>query len=327
MNRSNRSHAEFILQGVPNGEGHHLVIFITFLLVYVVILAANLTIVYLVKTEARMHSLMYYLLCVLSLIDVVLSNVTIPKLLAMYLTGSMVISLRACAAQLFFVYCAALSESTLLVAMAYDRYVAICHPFRYHRLTLPRVLLVAGSVVLLRASCFAAVSALLTGATYCRSNYIQNCYCNYGSLSKLACSGTMTSDLITYPLSFLITLPDSSLIGLSYYKIFRAAVSSGKGEARAKALHTCTTHICVLLLFYTSALFEFVMYLVPALFSAELHFVVAITFVIFQPIFNPIIYGVRTAEIRGAFLRLVGRTRLLGRPWAQRVGNEGPQGG
>ncbi|XP_032872532.1 olfactory receptor 52E2-like [Amblyraja radiata] len=310
MNHSNWSHVEFILQGVPNGDGHHLVIFFAFMLVYIAILLANGTIMYLIKTEPRMHGLMYYLLCLLALIDVVLGNVTIPKLLAMYLSRSMLISLEACATQMFFVYCTALSESTLLVAMAYDRYVAICHPFRYHQLTLPRVLLAVGGVVLLRAACFAAVAALLTRATYCRSNYIENCYCNYGSLSKLACSGTLASDVITYPLSFLITLPDSSLIGYSYYKIFRVASRSGRGEARTKALNTCTTHICVLLLFYTSALFEFVMYLVPALFSAELHFVVAVTFVIFQPIFNPVIYGVRTTEIRNAFLKLLGRKRI-----------------
>ncbi|XP_051882461.1 olfactory receptor 52E2-like [Pristis pectinata] len=310
MNDSNRSHVEFILQGVPNGDEYHLLIFIIFLLVYIVILVANLTIMYLIRTEPRMHGLMYYLLCLLAVIDIILSNVTIPKLLAMYLFQSMAISLEGCVTQMFFVYCTALSESTLLVAMAYDRYVAICHPFSYHKLTFRRIILGVTLIIFLRAMCFVAVAALLTQASYCGSNYIQNCYCNYGSLSKLACRGVMASDAITYPLSFLITLPDSSLIGYSYFRIFKVAVNSGQGEARTKALNTCTTHVCVLMLFYTSALFEFVMYLVPSLFSAELHFVVAVTFVIFQPIFNPIIYGVRTKEIRNSFLKLLGRRRV-----------------
>ncbi|XP_072118648.1 olfactory receptor 52E2-like [Mobula birostris] len=314
MNHSNRSHVEFILQGVPNGDGYELIIFSVFLLVYIVILIANLTIIYLVKSESKMHSLMYYLFCLLAAIDIVLSNVTIPKLLAMYFSQSKVISLEACATQMFFVYCTALSESTLLVAMAYDRYVAICHPFRYHKLTLSRILLAVGLVIILRASCFIAVAALLTQATYCGSNYIRNCYCNYGSLSELACRGVTASDAITYPLSFLITLPDSSLIGYSYFKIFREASKSGQGEACNKALHTCTTHACILMLFYTSALFEFVMYLVPSLFTDESHFVVAVTFVIFQPIFNPIIYGVRTKEIRNTFLKLMGRRRVADGP-------------
>ncbi|XP_078079011.1 olfactory receptor 52E2-like [Mustelus asterias] len=313
MNGSTQSHTEFLLQGVPNGDGHDLLILISFLLVYVVIIAANLTIMFLVKTETNLHGPMYYLLCLLAGIDIILSNVTIPKILAMYALQSKVISLEACVTQMFFVYCTALSESTLLVAMAYDRYVAICQPFNYHKLKLHYVLLVVAVIIFLRAMCFVAVATLLTQATYCGSNFIQNCYCNYGSLSKLACDGVTASDAITYPLSFLITLPDSSLIIISYFKIFKVAFHTGQGEARSKALNTCTSHCCVLILFYTSALFEFTMYLVPSIFSSELHFVVAVTFAIFQPIFNPIIYGVRTKEIRNSFLKRLGRGRVADR--------------
>uniref|UniRef100_UPI00398E8ADF olfactory receptor 52E2-like n=1 Tax=Pristiophorus japonicus TaxID=55135 RepID=UPI00398E8ADF len=310
MNHSAVSHSEFTLQGVPNGDGHPLLIFLSFLLVYAVILAANLTIVLLVKAEANLHGPMYYLLCMLAAIDIVLSNVTLPKILAMYSFESKAISLEACVTQMFFVYCTALSESTLLVAMAYDRYVAICRPFSYHELKFRRLMLVVALVILLRASCFVAVAAVLTQATYCGSNFIQNCYCNYGSLSTLACEGVVVSDAITYPLSFLITMPDSGLIAFSYCKIFKVAFNTGRGEARSKALNTCTTHLCVLMLFYTSALFEFTMYLVPGFFSSELHFLVAVTFAIFQPIFNPIVYGVRTKEIRNSFLKRLGRRRV-----------------
>ncbi|XP_069748268.1 olfactory receptor 52E4-like [Narcine bancroftii] len=310
MDQGNRSHTEFILQGVPGGSGHSALISALFLLVYIVILAANLSILFLVKREARMHELMYYLLCLLAIIDITLATVVIPRLLAMYLFQSQVITLQGCITQMFFVYLTALSESTLLVAMAYDRYMAICRPFCYHQLTLRCLILGVVLVVLLRAACFVAVAALLARATYCGSNYIRNCYCNYGSLSKLACQGASASDTITYPLSFLITLPDSSLIGFSYFKIFKVAVSHGRGETRVKALNTCTSHLCVLTLFYASALFEFTMYLVPSLFSDELHFVVAITFTTLQPIFNPIIYGVRTKEIRNAFLKMLGRKRI-----------------
>ncbi|XP_078401123.1 olfactory receptor 52E2-like [Cetorhinus maximus] len=314
MNGSGLSHTEFILQGVPNGDGYKLLIFLSFLLLYVIILAANLTIMLLIKTETNLHGPMYYLLCILAGIDIVLSNVTIPKILAMYSFQSKVISLEACVTQMFFVYCIALSESTLLVAMAYDRYVAICQPFNYHKLKLHYILLAVALIISLRATCFVAVAALLTQATYCGSNFIQNCYCNYGSLSKLACRGVTVSDAITYPLSFLITLPDSALIIVSYFKIFKVAFYTGQGEARSKALNTCTSHCCVLILFYTSALFEFTMYLVPSIFSSEFHFVVAITFAIFQPIFNPIIYGMRTKEIRTSFLKLLGRKRVADRP-------------
>ncbi|XP_020377368.1 olfactory receptor 52E8-like [Rhincodon typus] len=313
MNHSALRHTEFILQGVPNGNGHDLVIFISFLLVYVVIITANLTIIFLVNTEPNLQGPMYYLLCILSGIDIILSSVTIPKILAMYSFQSKVISLEACVTQMFFVYCTALSESTLLVAMAYDRYVAICQPFNYHKLKLRYVLFAVALIIFLRAMCFVAVAALLTQATFCGSNFIQNCYCNYGSLSKLACQGVTASDAITYPLSFLITLPDSSLITFSYIKIFKVAFHAGQGEARSKALNTCTSHCCVLMLFYTSALLEFTMYLVPSIFSSELHFVVALTFAIFQPIFNPIIYGVRTKEIRNSFLKLLGRRRVTDR--------------
>ncbi|XP_067841459.1 olfactory receptor 52B4-like [Heptranchias perlo] len=310
MNHSALSHEEFTLQGVPNGDGHHLLIAIVFLLVYIIIIAANLIIIFLVKTDTNLHGPMYYLLCILAGIDIILSNVTIPKILAMYVFQSNTISLKACATQMFFVYCTALSESTLLVAMAYDRYVAICQPFNYHKLKFHYVILGVAVVIFLRAMCFVVVAWLLTRAIYCDSNFIQNCYCNYGSLSKLACSGVTASDAITYPLSFLITLPDSALIVFSYVKIFKVALNAGQGEARSKALNTCTTHFCVLMLFYTSALFEFTMYLIPSLFSPELHFVVAVTFAIFQPIFNPIIYSVRTKEIRNSFLKLLGRRRI-----------------
>ncbi|XP_048350381.1 olfactory receptor 52D1-like [Sphaerodactylus townsendi] len=294
----------FFLVGVPGLEEFHLWFSIPLCLMYAVALLGNLALLVAVALDPALHQPMYVFLAMLAATDVVLSCSTVPKALSIFWFRSGATSSGACLAQVFFVHFASATESGILLAMAFDRYVAICKPLR-HASILPRsVIQKIGLAVLLRGfSVVVTFVFLLRRLPYCGHQVIPHTYCEHMGVARLACAD-ITVNVVYGLTAALSTLGvDSVLICVSYVLIVRAVFRLPSKEARLKALDTCGSHLCVILMFYTPAFFSFFTHRFGHSIPRHLHILLANLYVIVPPMLNPVIYGVKTKRIREGVAR------------------------
>nr|XP_005314737.1 olfactory receptor 52R1-like [Chrysemys picta bellii] len=296
----------FILLGIPGLEAAHVWISIPFCAMYIIVILGNFIILFIVKREPSLHEPMYYFLCMLAITDLVLSTSTMPKILSIFWFNSREIDFSACLAQLYFIHCFSAIESGIFVAMAVDRYVAICYPLRHSTILTNRMVVKIGLAVVVRGSMLALPYPFLARHwPYCRTNIIPHTHCEHMYVVKLACADIRISSY--YGLFVLICRIglDVFFIVVSYTQILRAIFSLPTKDARLKTFGTCSSHLCVILAFY-----------IPTLFSSftsrfghnlPLHFHVFIgnVYLLVPPMLNPIIYGVRTKQIRDRLLQLL----------------------
>ncbi|XP_053160774.1 olfactory receptor 52P1-like [Hemicordylus capensis] len=295
----------FLLQGIPGLEAHHVWLSVPVCTIYVVIIAGNCTILWVVATEPALHRPMCYLLCMLAAIDLAASTTTLPKMLCIFWFQGGEIQAGACLAQMFFIHALCMMESAVLLAMALDRYVAICFPLRYNSLftgSLVAKMGVAGVVrgTLLMAPC----PFLIQRLSYCRANIIHHTYCEHMAVVKLACGDTSINRTYGLAVALLVIGGDLLGIGLSYSFIVRAVLRLSSHEARLKAFGTCGSHISVILISYSPALFSFFTHRFGHSVAPHVHILLANLYLLFPPMLNPIVYGVRTKEIRQRVLRV-----------------------
>uniref|UniRef100_A0A674IKC8 G-protein coupled receptors family 1 profile domain-containing protein n=1 Tax=Terrapene triunguis TaxID=2587831 RepID=A0A674IKC8_9SAUR len=286
LNTSTRSH-----------PASHVWISIPFCTMYIIAILGNFTILFTVKMERSLHEPLYYFLCMLAVTDLVVHTSTLPKMLSIFWFNSREIDFSACLTQMYFIHCFLVMESGIFLAMAFDRYVAICHPLRHCAiLTNPVVAKISLAVVLRGSIVILPFPFLARQWPYCRTNIIPQPYC-FMALVKLACADTTVMSAYSLAVSFLAGGLDFILIVLSYILILRAVFSLPSKDARHKSLSTCGSHICVMLVFYTPALFSFLSHRFGHV-APHIHILIANMYVLFPPMMNPIIYGVRTPRIR-----------------------------
>ncbi|KAL8191461.1 UNVERIFIED_CONTAM: hypothetical protein K2H54_073806 [Gekko kuhli] len=231
--------------------------------------------------------------------DLVLSSSTLPKMLAIFWFGWHQIGAAACLAQMFFIHSFTAMESGFFLAMAYDRYVAICDPLRHATALTGAVVAKIGLAVVARGLVFFFPHPFLVGRLpFCRSRVIAHSYCEFMALVKLACADTAASGAYSLSLAFLIGGFDVCFISLSYGLILSTVCRLPSKEAGRKALGTCSSHICVILVFYTTAVFSFLTHRFGHNVPHALHILIANVYLVVPPGLNPIIYGVRTRKIR-----------------------------
>ncbi|XP_039345885.1 olfactory receptor 52R1-like [Mauremys reevesii] len=296
----------FILLGIPGLEVAHVWISIPFCTMYAIAILGNFTILFIVKREPSLHEPMYYFLCMLAITDLVLSTSTLPKTLSIFWFNSREINFSACLTQMYFIHCFLAMESGIFVAMAFDRYVAICDPLR-HSTTLTNPLVAKiGLAVVLRGSMFILPYPFLARQwPYCRTNIIHHSYCEHMAVLKLACADIRVSSYYGLFLAFLVTGLDVFFIALSYIQILRAIFSLPTKDAQLKTFGTCVSHLCVILAFYIPALFSFLTHRFGHNVPLHFHILIANMYLLVPPMLNPIIYGVRTRQIRDRLLQLV----------------------
>nr|XP_014434896.1 olfactory receptor 51E1-like [Pelodiscus sinensis] len=260
MSDSNTTHftnpSVFILQGIPGLESSHVWIAIPFCVMYIIALLGNFTILFIVKTESSLHEPVYYFVCMLAMTDLVVSTSMLPKMLGVFWFNSREIDFNACLTQLYFFHCFSTIESGIFVAMALDRYVAICHPLRHSTiLTNPVVIKVCLAVVLRAGFIILPFVLLARQWSYCRSNMVPQPYCVHMAVVRLACSDYSTSSYYGLFVLFFINGLDVIFIIVSYIQILRAIFRLPTKDARIKTFGTCISHLCSIIVFYIPGLY------------------------------------------------------------------------
>ncbi|XP_010600869.2 putative gustatory receptor clone PTE03 [Loxodonta africana] len=297
----------FFLQGLSEDSELQPLLFGLFLTLYFVTVLGNLLIILAISSDSHLHTPMYFFLSKLSFTDICFGTTTVPKMLVNIQTQSKSISYTGCLTQVCFVLMFAGVENFLLAAMAYDRYVAICHPLRY---TVIMNSYLCGLLILLSLF-ISLVDALLHSLmvlhlSFCADLEIPHFFCELAQVIKLACSNTLINDILVYLItSILDSVPLLGII-FSYIKIVSSILRMPSAGRMYKAFSTCGSHLSVVFLFYGTA---FGVYISSAVTHSSKNLAVAsVMYTVVPPMMNPFIYSLRNRDMQGALQKLFWRT-------------------
>ncbi|XP_075434328.1 olfactory receptor 5G9-like [Ascaphus truei] len=298
---------EFLLLGFKDLQSLRIPVFFVFLGICMMTLTGNLLIIVLVSTSHKLHSPMYFFLSHLSLTDILITSTIVPNMLHGFLEEGATISFNGCITQFFFYGVSVATECLLLTVMSYDRYLAICHPLRYTSIMNIRL-----QYHLVFWSWFLEFAILLCMATqlgmlqFCGLNVIDHVFCDLAPLLELSCTDTSFLKLESAVFSIPITFYSFIFIIVTYVSIFLTILRIPSTSGRQKAFSTCSSHLTVVSSYYGALI---TIYQVPSRgHSVNLNKVLSLLYIVVTPLFNPIIYSLRSQEIRAAFGKLVSKT-------------------
>ncbi|XP_039107982.1 olfactory receptor 52M1-like isoform X1 [Hyaena hyaena] len=299
--------SSFWLTGIPGLESLHIWLSIPFSSMYLVAVVGNVMILVVIKMERSLHQPMYFFLCMLAVIDLVLSTSTMPKLLTIFWFGARNIDRDACLTQMFFIHCFATVESGVFLAMAFDRYVAICDPLRHTLVLTHAVVGRLGLAALLRGVLYIGPLPLMIRLRLplYRTQIIAHSYCEHMAVVTVACGDTTVNNFYGMGIGFLVLILDSLAITASYVMIFKAVMGLATPEARLKTLGTCSSHICAILIFYIPIAVSSLTHRFGHDVPPHIHILLANFYLLIPPILNPVVYAVRTKQIRERLLHIV----------------------
>ncbi|XP_074043693.1 olfactory receptor 8G1-like [Macrotis lagotis] len=297
---------EFILRGLTDQPELQLPLFLLFLGVYVVTVVGNLGMIILIGLSSHLHTPMYYFLCSLSFIDFCQSTVITPKMMMNFLSKKNIISYPACMTQFYFFAIFVISECQMLAVMAYDRYVAICHPLLYNlRMSYQVCSSLVGGVYILGLIGATAHTGCLLRLFFCKENAINHYFCDVIPLLKLSCSTTYINEVVALASSTFNILIPTLIIICSYVLIIASILKIQSTEGRSKAFSTCSSHITAVGIFFGSLAF---MYLQPSsVTSMDEGKVSSVFYTIIVPMLNPLIYSLRNKDVRIALNKVIER--------------------
>ncbi|XP_033026778.1 olfactory receptor 5F1-like [Lacerta agilis] len=307
MERKNQTTLkEFIFLGLSDDPKLQSLLFALGLMIYVITLTGNLTIIILIQADQHLHTPMYFLLSNLSFTEICYITTTMPKMLWDLLSKDKTISFAGCVIQMYFFLTTAATEGALLSVMAYDRYAAICHPLRYTLLMSQPILkwLLAASWTVGNINAIVNTSFIFS-LNFCGSNKIVHFFCDIPPVLHLSCSDTSLAELVTFIISGSIMITTVSLIVLSYILIVSAVLKIHSAQGRIKTFSTCASHLTVVSIFYSTAIFT---YMSPSSsHSMEQERLISVLYTIITPFLNPLIYSFKNREMQLAFLNVLGK--------------------
>ncbi|XP_006892891.1 PREDICTED: putative olfactory receptor 10D4-like [Elephantulus edwardii] len=288
---------EFILLGIPEAKGLETVLFFLFLSLYLCTLLGNVLIFTAILSFSRLHTPVYFFLGNLSIFDMGFSSTNVPKMLV-YLSGqSQLISFQGCASQLFFYHFLGCTECFLYTVMAYDRYVAICHPLRYMVIMNHKVCFILATGTWMGGCIHATILTSLTfQLPYCDSNEVGYYFCDIPVILPLACGDTSLAQRVSFTNVGVLALICFSLILVSYTRIGISISKIRSLEGRQRALSTCSAHITAILCAYGPVIIIYVQSDPSPLLGA----IIPILNNLVAPMLNPLIYSLRNKDVKFA---------------------------
>ncbi|XP_014682328.1 olfactory receptor 1E5-like [Equus asinus] len=295
--------SEFLLLGLPIEPGQQDLLYALFLAMYLTTVLGNLLIIVLIHLDSHLHTPMYLFLSNLSFSDLCFSSVTIPKLLQNMQNQDLSIPYAGCLAQMYFFLLFADLKSFLLVAMAYDRYVAICFPLHYTTIMSPKLCLSLMMLSWVLTTFISLLHTLLMARlTFCADNVIPHFFCDMSALLKLACSDIQINEIVIFILGGIVIIVPFLLISSSYARIVSSILKVPSARGIRKAFSTCGSHLSVVSLFYGTITG---LYLCPSANNSTVkETIMAVMYTVVTPMLNPFIYSLRNQDIKGALGRV-----------------------
>ncbi|XP_073454078.1 olfactory receptor 5V1-like [Aquarana catesbeiana] len=300
----------FLVVGFSEDKEPQLCLFLVFLCIYLITVIGNILILFVISSSQRLHTPMYFFLANLSIIDIIFSSVTVPKLLFILATAQKKMSFSDCITQLSFFQFFVVAECYLLAVMAYDRYVAICFPLNY--------MLIISKEVRIRMviACWACgfVNSLTQAISvlhldFCGPNKVDHFFCDVTPLFKLSCSDTRLGEAVFLIAVALAGMGPFTFILVSYGRIITAVLKISTSKGRLKTFSTCASHFTVVELYYGSGIFSYIWPSSTYAMDKDVK-LVAVLYTIMTPMLNPIIYSLRNREVKQALKKALGNKRI-----------------
>ncbi|KAM8821384.1 olfactory receptor 52A1-like [Eudromia elegans] len=297
----------FTLIGLPGLEAVQHWLGIPFCAMFAAAILGNGLLLATIHTERSLHQPMYILLAMLAATDMGLCTTIVPKMLGIFWFALGDIRFNACLTQMFFIHTFQATESGVLLAMAFDRFVAICKPLRHSAILSNQVLSTIAILLILRPTLLIAPAVfLITQLQTYRSTVIAHSYCEHMAVVKLAAVDVRVNKVYGLSVAFAILGSDLVLITLSYLLIFRAVFQLPERAARLKAVNTCVPHLCVFLEFYVLGFFSFLAHRFGHGISPYVHILLSSFYLLVPPTLNPLVYGISNAAIRQRMQKMMG---------------------
>ncbi|XP_028719103.2 olfactory receptor 1078-like [Peromyscus leucopus] len=302
--RNNTRLLEFVLLGFSQDPDLQPVLCGLFLSMYLITVVGNLLIILAIILDANLHTPMYFFLSNLSFVDICLTSTIVPKMLVNIQTKRKTITYADCITQMYFFLLFVELDSFLLAVMAYDRYVAICHPLHYTSIMNRRLcgflVLVSWIVSVLHAL---LQSMMVLRLSFCKDLEIPHFFCELNQLAQLACSDTFLNDVVMYFALVLLATVALSGILYSYSKIVSSIRAISTARGKYKAFSTCASHLCLVLLFYCTGLSVYLSS--AASHSSQASATASVMYTVITPMLNPFIYSLRNQDVKRALKRIL----------------------
>ncbi|XP_037018276.2 olfactory receptor 7A10 [Artibeus jamaicensis] len=294
--------SEFLLLGLSEAPELRSLLFGLFLSMYLITVLGNLLIILAVSSDSHLHTPMYFFLSNLSLVDICFTSTTIPKMLVNIQTQSKAITYAGCITQTCFSLLFGMLDDILLTVMAYDRFVAICHPLHYMVIMNPQLC----GLLLLVSWIISALNSLLQclmvlRLSFCPSLEIPHFFCELNQVTQLACSDTFLNNIMIYFVTMLLGGGPLAGILYSYSKIVSSIQAIPSTQGKYKAFSTCVSHLSVVSLFYCTSLGVYLSSAVTH--NSQSSAIASVLYTVVTPMLNPFIYSLRNKDIKRALKR------------------------
>ncbi|XP_075392355.1 olfactory receptor 7D4-like [Tenrec ecaudatus] len=298
--------SQFFLLGLSQNPELQSLFFGLFLAMYLVTVLGNVLIILAISSDPHLHTPMYFFLSNLSLVDICFITTTVPKMLVNIQTRSKGISYMGCLTQVYFFMIFAGLDNFLLTVMAYDRFVAICHPLHYTVIMNPRL---CGFSVLISWVIIFWVSLLhillMNRLHFCIGTEIPHFFCDLALMIKLACSDTLLNNIFLYIATALLSMFPFTGILFSYSKIVSSLLKISSARGKYKAFSTCGSHVSVVSLYYGTSLGVYLSSAVTL--SSQESAIASVMFTVVTPMLNPFIYSLRNKDVQRGLARFLSR--------------------